>query len=87
MLRRKDKNGEETANKSRSGIPPLRFTLLRAVGGRLGERPAYRHATERTSGAYASSSAFTPHAPQHTPAEQGALRGFSVKDMTVPSFG
>ena len=34
MLRRKDKNGEETANKSRSGIPPLRFTLLRAVGGR-----------------------------------------------------
>ena len=34
MLRRKDKNGEETENKSRSGTSPLRFMLLRAVGGR-----------------------------------------------------
>ena len=63
---RKDKNGEETENKSRNGTPPLRLMFLRAVGGRLGERPAYRHATERTSGAYASSSASTPHVPQHT---------------------
>ena len=34
MLRRKDKTVEETENKSRSGTSPLRFMLLRAVGGR-----------------------------------------------------
>lgn len=86
---RKDKNGEETENKSRSGTSPLRFMLLRAVGGRRWGMAwgAPRVAPSDRTHERRVGFKLRLHASQHTPAEQSALRGFSVKDMTVPSFG